>query len=77
MVIAFRKPLTVETQKTFDDIDLTGTKQTVIACSLCKTEYVLIHPEDLEEATLKEYVRGVKMGMQNCKTHPPSFPLNF
>jgi hypothetical protein len=40
--VAYRRPLSAETQKDFDKLDVRDTVQEVIECSKCKGEYDLV-----------------------------------
>jgi hypothetical protein len=77
MPTALRKPLTDETQKMLDSMDLRRTKQTMVICSTCNTEYGLIYPDTAADEQVAAYVKAVHMGMQNCQSHPPHLNLNF
>jgi len=72
--VAYRRPLSAETQKDFDKLNVRDTVQEVIECSKCKGEYVLVYPVATDAAILAEYRNAIE---RYCGSKHPRIRLNF
>lgn len=64
--IAFLTPLSPEAQQMFEQIDLAGRAQTVIACDSCGREYVLIHPATFRRRDIEVYRNYLREHSGGC-----------
>ena len=69
IAIAFRRPLTPDSQEILDRMDISHMRQTVVRCSSCLQEYVLVHPATLSDEELERYTRNVQEHSGACGAH--------
>ena len=75
--LVYRRPLSEGNQNEFNGLDLRGTKQDVIKCDECQTEYVLIYPDGADDELLARYQHEVTANLGNCGNHISRMEFNF
>jgi hypothetical protein len=75
--LVYRRPLSEGSQNEFNGLDLRGTKQDVIKCGECKTEYVLIYPDGADDELLVRYRHEVTANLGNCGNHISRMEFKF
>lgn len=75
--LVYRRPLSDGNQNEFDALDLRGTKQDVIRCAQCQSEYVLIYPAAADDDLLARYRHEVMANMGNCEHHRSRMEFKF
>jgi hypothetical protein len=77
MAIAFRRPFSDATQAQRDAVNMDDMNDTVVRCSECDAEYVLIYPTNASEENIGVYKRAIEQGMGRCGQHQPCIQINF
>jgi hypothetical protein len=78
MPVAYRIPLPQDYRDEFDELDLRGTKQTVVECpAVCGARYSLITAEDAPPDLLAHYRDRIQVAIGACNEHPGKIVLNF